>query len=155
MAISVVYQSGGFGSGAGDPVTFSALDFTPQSGDLFLIHQAGEGNNPNVADYSAEFTFADSTSASATLIARDFGDTADGHNGSQCVVYGFAWGSQTFNRLVTSSTRKQNVALVVLRGANVSGFPNVDWVTNQSATSFLSNGDQERVNDVPVYTVGG
>ena len=50
MAISVVYQSGGFGSSAGTPVTFESVDFTPQSGDLFLIHQAGEGNNPDVTD---------------------------------------------------------------------------------------------------------
>lgn len=150
MAISVVYQSGGFGSGSNTPFTFENIDFTPQSGDLFLIHQAGEGNNPNVANYSAEFTFADASSASATLIARDFGETTNG-NRSQCVVYGFAWGSQTFNRLVTSSNKKQNVALVVLRGADVSGFPSVDWVTNQSATSFLSDGDDTRVNDVPVY----
>lgn len=156
MAISVVHEMTmvSAGNGTGNEVVVNDLGFTPQADDLILISVGGEGNNPNPNTWVAEFGFQGGGTASATLIARDYGqDVGANGNSDKCqiTVFGYVWQSgNTFDSLTIDHNRKKLVGLAVLRGAEVTGFPSIDWVTNQSATSFLSNLDQTQVNDVPV-----
>ena len=156
MAISVEYNMTmvSAGNGTGNEIIVEELEFTPAADDLILISIGGEGNNPNPNTFVCEFEFQGGSTADATLIARDYGHLVGNSGNSdkcQITVFGYVWQSgQTFNTLRITHNRKKLVGLTVLRGAEVSSFPSVDWVTNQSATSFLSDLDETQVNDVPV-----
>ena len=156
MAISVEYNMTmvSAGNGTGNEIIVEELEFTPAADDLILISIGGEGNNPNPNTFVCEFEFQGGSTADATLIARDYGHAvgnSDNSDKCQITVFGYVWQSgQTFNTLRITHNRKKLVGLTVLRGAEVSSFPSVDWVTNQSATSFLSDLDETQVNDVPV-----
>lgn len=137
-------------TGTGNPLTIDPSSITVNADDLVLIHYMSErrsGNNPT--GFASEVRYTDGTSETPTNICSDTG----GSNRVAVRLDAFVMPSgKTLNEIDVTCSQRKAGGIVVLRGADVSGFPSVDWVTNQSSTSFLSTLDNDRVVDIPVVS---
>ena len=142
-------------TGTTNPLTIDPSSITVNADDLVLIHYMSErrdGNNPT--GFSSTVRYTDGTSETPTNICSDSGGPNNQSNNSIAVrLDAFVMPSgKTLNEIDVTCSQRKAGGIVVLRGADVSGFPSVDWVTNQSSTSFLPTLDADRVVDIPVVS---
>lgn len=117
------------------------------SGDLLLLSLGGEGSSPTIPTLTVNLSGG--STATATLIARDYGQT-NNNSSIQIHVFGYVIGSAAPTGVTVDSNRKKIAGGYILRGADTANFST--WVAATTGTSYDAVPNTSKVTDIPVDT---